>query len=244
MSSIRLDKLLSNLGYCSRREVAFLIKEKRLRLNDVPLEKSDAAVTLEAARSGALTLDGEALDPPAPFTVMLHKPAGYICSHDEKGQLIYALLPERWQQRNPLLSSAGRLDKDSTGQVILTDDGALLHRITHPKTHAAKYYEVTLAKPLQGNEAELFASGTFLMQDDTKPLKPAIWEAKSANVGIMQLQEGRYHQIRRMFSTLGNEVVALHRFKTGGLALGDLPESEYRVLTESDIQLIIGATAA
>lgn len=238
MSGIRLDKLLSNLGYCSRKEAALLVKQGRVLLNGKPVARADDSIRMEDARAGALTLDGEALDPPAPFTVMLNKPAGFICSHDEKGKLIYDLLPERWQRRNPQLSCAGRLDKESTGQVILTDDGDLLHRIIHPKNHAVKYYEVTLAGKLYGNEAELFASGTFCMKGDLKPLKPALWTPQGDSAGIMQLQEGRFHQIRRMFETLGNHVTALHRFKTGGLELGELNEGEYRVLSEPDIATV------
>lgn len=240
MSKLRLDKLLSNLGYCSRKEAVGVVKQGRVLLDGHRFSRHDDDVAHEDVLSGRLTFDGEPLDPPSPFTVMLHKPAGFICSHDEKGRLIYDLLPERWQARNPQLSCAGRLDKESTGQVIITDDGELLHKVIHPKTHAAKYYEVTLEKTLRGDEAALFASGEFLMEGDAKPLKAAVWNARSDNSGIMQLQEGRYHQIRRMFETLGNKVVALHRFQTGGLALGDVPEGEYRVLLRSDLEALFG----
>lgn len=235
MSTMRLDRLLSNLGYGSRKEIAALVKEKRVALCGVAVLRADASIALADARSGALTLDGEAIDPPAPMTVMLNKPAGYICSHDERGALVYDLLPERWLLRKPALSCAGRLDKESTGQVILTDDGDLLHRIIHPKSHAAKRYAVTLERPLQGDEAALFATGTFLMQGDTKPLKPALWVAEGEKQGYMTLHEGRYHQIRRMFETLGNKVIALHRYQTGGLGLGELPEGEFMFLDEADI---------
>ena len=238
MTTIRLDKLLSNLGYGSRKEVAALVRQGRVLRRGVVIKRHDQAIILEDARSGQLVLDGEALDPPSPFTVMINKPSGYICSHDEKGKRVYDLLPPRWQLRNPQLSCAGRLDKDSTGQVIITDDGDVLHRIIHPKNHATKHYAVTLEKPLEGNEAELFVTGEFLMQGDVKPLKPAFWKQEDAASGVMQLQEGRFHQIRRMFETLGNTVIALYRFQTGGLPLGNLNEGEYRVLSVEDINAI------
>jgi 16S rRNA pseudouridine516 synthase len=238
MSTIRLDKLLSNLGYGSRKEAAILVRQGRVMLKAVVLKRHDDAIALSDVRAGLITLDGEVLDAPSPFTLMLNKPAGFICSHDEKGRLVYDLLPERWQARNPQLSCAGRLDKESTGQVIITDDGELLHRIIHPKSHAVKYYNVTLDKPLWGVEAQLFSSGEFLMAGDTKPLKPAVWLATSEREGTIQLQEGRFHQIRRMFETIGNNVLSLHRFQTGGLPLGDIKEGEYCILTETDIASI------
>jgi 16S rRNA pseudouridine516 synthase len=241
VTAIRLDRLLSNLGYCSRKETAKLVKAGRVTLSGQIIRKVDEAITVTDVKNGALKLDGEDLDPPSPLTVMFHKPAGYSCSHDEKGKLIYDLLPERWKLRKPSISSIGRLDKESTGQLLLTDDGDLLHRIIHPKSHAKKYYTVTVEHSLQGNEAAFFSSGTFLMQDDTKPLKPAIWQPESEKGGQMILEEGRYHQIRRMFETIGNNVVTLHRIQTGGLKLGDLPLGQYKILSESDIDLILKA---
>ena len=238
MSNVRLDRLMANLGYGSRKDISRMVDAGRISLHGSPVTEADQSISPADATSGALTLDGETLDPPFPLMVMFHKPAGYICSHDEKGQLIYDLLPPRWKVRKPVLSCAGRLDKDSTGQVILTDDGDKLHRMTHPKSHATKYYAITLANKLSGNETALFATGTFLMQGDTKPLKPAEWTQQSETTGTMALQEGRFHQIRRMFETLGNPVVALHRYQTGALALGELPSGQYRILNETDIQNI------
>ena len=236
--TVRLDRLLANLGYGSRRQVAAFVAGGRIALDGGRIAKVDQAVSLDDVQRGALTLDDEALDPPAPLTVMLHKPAGYVCSHDECGAIIYDLLPPRWKLRKPALSAAGRLDKESTGQVILTDDGDLLHRIIHPRSHAAKRYAVTLAHDLRGDEAALFATGTFLMQGDAKPLKAAFWTPDDPRGGAMTLHEGRFHQIRRMFETLGNEVVTLHRFRTGALPLGDLAPGEYRLLDEHDRQEI------
>lgn len=242
-SRLRLDRLLSNLGYGSRKDAAFWAKEGMILRDGEPVWKADASVDLDEVRSGRWTLDGEPLDPPSPLTLMVNKPKGYISSHDERGMLVHDLLSSRWRQRKPQLSLAGRLDKDSTGQIILTDDGQLLHKIIHPRSHAAKHYAVTLEKPLRGDEGTLFASGGFLMQGDDKPLKPAVWQPDGPQSGTMQLTEGRFHQIRRMFRTLGNEVVALHRFQTGGLPLGDLPEGEFRILNEADLALLFSPAA-
>lgn len=238
MTTMRLDRLLANMGYGSRKDIAVAVRQGRVKLDGKRIFKADEAIALAAAASGALEFDGLAVDPPSPLTIMLHKPAGYSCSHDEKGALIYDLLPERWELRKPALSAAGRLDKDSTGQVILTDDGDLLHRIIHPKSHAPKHYDVTLAQKLTGTETAVFASGTFIMDGDPKPLKPAIWQPATEVSGVMVLQEGRYHQIRRMFKTLGNRVETLHRFQTGALLLGDLMPGQHRSLTPEDIAKI------
>ncbi len=182
-----------------------------------------------------IKLDGEIIDPISPMTIMLNKPAGYTCSHKDAGDLVYDLMPDRWKARKPAFSSIGRLDKYSTGQLLFTDDGDLLHRIIHPKSCAKKHYHVTLRDDLNGDEAELFSSGEFYMDKDDKPLKSAQWTPENSRSGIMILSEGRFHQIRRMFETVGNEVIELHRFQTGGLILGDLPEGEWRYLNNDDL---------
>jgi len=241
--SIRLDRLLSNLGYCSRREAAFACRAGRVSLEGVALSDAAYRVALSAVWAGGLHFDGEPLDPPA-LTLMLHKPAGYTCSRDEAGPLIYDLLPARWRRRRPVLAPVGRLDKASTGQLLMTDDGVLLHRITHPRSHAPKQYLVTTREPLRGDEAELFGSGEFPLDGDSRPLRPACWRADTPVSGRMVLTEGRYHQIRRMFAALGNEVTALHRVQTGGLELGDLEEGRYRMLDAVDIDRILMPEAA
>jgi 16S rRNA pseudouridine516 synthase len=235
MKTIRLDRLLANLAYGSRSEVGKAVRAGAFTLNGNPITDPGAAIPLDAVREGKAEFDGEKLDPIHPLTVLLHKPRGYTCSHDEQGLLIYDLLPERWRYRDPALASAGRLDKDSSGMVILTDDGTLLHRIISPKTHVLKHYRVTLRDKVRGDETPRFMSGTYLMRGDTKPLKPALWQPDTDTSGVMSLQEGRYHQIRRMFETEGNEVVTLHRYRVGDLDLGDLAEGEYRLLNEDDI---------
>ncbi len=235
---IRIDKLFANLGYGSRREASLAARNGWISLNGVEVKDAATQVLIDDVRSGALTLDDKPFDPVSPLTVMVHKPVDYICSKDENGLLIYSLLPERWSLRNPALSCAGRLDKESTGMVILSDDGDLQHRIIHPRTHAEKFYQVVLDRPLKGDEVEIFASGTLMLNNETKPLKPARWMPETETTGVMALTEGRYHQIRRMFAAVNNHVQTLHRFKTGGLELGDLAAGQYRILSPEDVKKI------
>ena len=233
---VRLERFLANLGYGSRKEVALAVKLGMVILDGVPL--TDPAMQVSPDEMARATYDGEMLDPVSPMSVLLHKPRGYTCSTDEQGFLVYDLLPKRWKSRDPLLSTAGRLDKDSTGLVLLTDDGQLLHKIISPKIHVGKQYRVTLRDKLKGDEAVLFASGEFCLRNDNKALKPALWTPDGDKSGTMVLQEGRYHQIRRMFAATGNHVETLHRFQLGGLALDDLAEGQYRILDAADLEKI------
>jgi 16S rRNA pseudouridine516 synthase len=238
MKKIRADRLLSNLGYGSRREVAIAMKAGSFMAGGVAVTDPGQGLPLDPKFLADATYRDEKLDPVAPLTVLLNKPRGYTCSHDEQGLLVYDLLPERWSRRDPVLSTAGRLDKESTGFVLLTDDGDLLHKIISPKHHVWKQYRVTLRDPLNGDEAAVFASGDFSIDDDRVPLKPARWVVEGGRVGVMSLQEGRYHQIRRMFKALGNHVEDLHRFQVGGLSLGELPEGAFRILEAAELSQI------
>jgi 16S rRNA pseudouridine516 synthase len=228
---VKLVKLLANLGYGSRREVQRLIRSGAVT--------DDAGrVLTEADFPGFVHIRfrGEALDPPFPLTLMLHKPDGYTCSSDDPGATVYDLLPERFAHRNPGLNPVGRLDKDTTGLLLMTDDGKLLHRIIHPKSHCLKTYHATLARPLEGHEAALFGSGTLLLHGETKPLLPAGCEPLGATEALVTLHEGRYHQVRRMFAAAGNHVVALKRIAIGGLKLPeDLAEGGWRAVTDGEL---------
>ena len=135
----------------------------------------------------------------------------------------------------------GRLDRETSGLLLFTDDGQLLHRIISPKAALPKVYEATLAEPLRGNEGVLFASGALLLESETTPLKPAVLEVIDATHARLTITEGRYHQVRRMFAAVGNHVEALHRSRVGGLSLGDLPEGEWRALDAGDIETLMAA---
>ena len=171
---------------------------------------------------------------------MLHKPTGVTCSHKEQGPLVYKLLPERWRRREPAISSVGRLDKETSGLLLMTDDGKLLHRIISPRSEVSKRYDVSLDRPLRGDEEKIFASGELMLESEEKPLLPVPMEIVSPKRVYVTLTEGRYHQVRRMFAAVGNHVTALHRNRIGGLELpADLPAGEYRILDEADLALVL-----
>ena len=232
-------KLIANLGYGSRKEVAAMFREGRI--TDANGEVLYADDKVEHAN---VRIDEEPLDPPFPLMLMLHKPVGYTCSTSDAGAVIYELLPQRFRLRSPVLASVGRLDRDTTGLLLMTDDGALLHRIVSPRSKLEKVYEVTLARDLRGDEAKIFASGKLKLESEKTPLAPAKLEVLGARQARLTLTEGRYHQARRMFAAVGNHVETLHRSRVGGLTLGELPEGKWRVLGEADIAELFGGKSA
>ena len=138
----------------------------------------------------------------------------------------------------------GRLDKETSGLLLMTDDGALLHRIISPKSHIAKRYRVTLDRPMAGDEAALFASGQMVLESDDKPLLPAVLEVLSPTEALLTITEGRYHQVRRMFAAVGNHVEALHRDRIGGLDLPpDLEPGRYRIIGDAEFAAVFSAPA-
>ncbi|HEX2585530.1 MAG TPA: pseudouridine synthase [Steroidobacteraceae bacterium] len=235
---MKLVKLLANLGYGSRKDVAWMFREGR-----VTNEAGEVLYADDQVEHARIRVDGEPLDPPTGFTIMLHKPTGYTCSTTDPGKIIYDLLPKRFQLRSPVLASVGRLDKETSGLLLMTDDGKLLHRIVHPKSHLEKVYEATLARDLKGDEVSVFASGKMKLESEREPLAPAVLEIISPRSAKLILTEGRYHQARRMFAAVGNHVETLHRSRIGGLTLGDLPSGEWRVLTPEDLETLFSAQA-
>ncbi len=221
----RLDQLLSNLGYCSRKEAQYLLKDKRVTIKG-EFAKSPALKVDPAT----VRVDGEALDSPDGILVMLNKPLGYVCSHDNnEGMRIYDLLPERWEFRNPKIVSVGRLDKDTSGLILVTDDTKLVHQLTSPKHHVDKVYQVTVDSPLQADIIDAFAKGVVLGEGAEQCL-PAKMEIISDNVANVTLNEGKYHQVRRMFAACGYHVEALHRSQFGQYKLQDLAQGEWQTV--------------
>ena len=237
--TMRLDRLLANLGYGSRREMQALAKNGRITLDGAEVSDAEQRLSLTADLPTRLLIDAKPLDPLPGVALMLHKPLGVTCSHKEVGPLVYDLLPNRWRGRDPAISTVGRLDKETSGLLLLTDDGALLHKIISPKSHVAKRYLVTLDRPLDGSEAERFAAGGLLLEGDDKPLLPADLEVHSPTSAHLTLREGRYHQVRRMFAAVGNHVTALHRDRIGGLELPDtLVSGQWRIMTAEDLKAV------
>jgi 16S rRNA pseudouridine516 synthase len=225
---MKLVKHIANLGYGSRKQVALMFREGRITDAQGEVMYADDPLDHENLR-----VDGEALDPPQGLLLMLHKPVGYTCSTKDPGRIVYDLLPPRYRLRSPLLSSVGRLDRDTSGLLLFTDDGALLHKIVSPKSRLSKVYEATLASELRGDEAGIFASGTLMLESEQAPLLPADMETIGPHRVRLTLHEGRYHQVRRMFAAVGNHVEALHRSRIGGLGLGNLPSGEWRMLDQA-----------
>lgn len=232
---MKLVRLLANLGYGSRRQVTLLCREGRVTDAHGEVLYADDVVAHADVR-----VDGEPLDPPQGVLLMLHKPVGHTCSTRDPGRVVYDLLPPRFRLRTPALSTVGRLDRDTSGLLLLTDDGALLHRIIAPKSNLPKVYEARLAQPLRGDEAASFASGTLLLESETTPLKPARLDVLEPRHVRLTLTEGRYHQVRRMFAAVGNHVERLHRSRVGGLALDGLETGRWRVLDAIDRRRLFG----
>ena len=230
---MKLVKLIANLGYGSRKEVTAMFREGRITDPDGDVLYADDKVPHEHIR-----IDDEPLDPPAGLVLMMNKPLGATCSRKDIGRVVYDLLPPRYRVRDPALSTVGRLDRETSGLLLFTDDGALLHRIISPKAQVAKVYEATLASDLRGDEVALFASGTMMLESEKDPLEPAALEVLGPRHARLTLTEGRYHQVRRMFAAVGNHVDTLTRISVGGLVLGDLAPGQWRALQPDDVAQI------
>lgn len=228
MPMTRLDKLLANLGYNSRKGAAIMVKQGRMSIDGEIIK--NPAHKIDPDRQEVL-IDDEPIDPPGLITIAMHKPEGVICDNDEGQHNVFQQIPFRWRLRKPGLSCAGRLDKDSRGLVILSEDGQLVHRITSPNFNTPKTYRVTGQNPLSDKDiADFTQGGIRLTNEEDKPLKPCEVTRISDTVIEMTLQEGRNRQIRRMFHAVGNDVTDLLRIKIGQLDLDalDLKENAFK----------------
>jgi 16S rRNA pseudouridine516 synthase len=226
----RLDQLLSSLGYCSRKDARALCAAGRVEVNGAPCD--DASTRVDGTK---VTLDGEPLEFPDGLLVMVHKPVGVVCTHDSReGQRLYDLLPERWQSRDPKVTSIGRLDRDTSGLILVTDQGPLVQKLTSPKHHVEKTYVALLDVEPPASLVNDFAAGIELREEDgalvgTLPAKLTLLGEKQAEVTV---QEGRYHQVRRMFAARGVHVVSLHRTRFGPWSLdASLAPGQWRAVT-------------
>ena len=190
-----------------------------------------------------LMVDSQPLDVPPGAVVMLHKPVGLVCSARDAAPLIYELLPPRFLLRSPIMAPVGRLDRDTSGLLLLTDDGKINHRLTSPKRRLPKVYDAVLAIDLRGDEEAVFGSGTLMLDNEDDPLLPAALEVLGSRTARVTLHEGRYHQVRRMFASVGNHVVALHRRSIGGLGLGSLESGQWRELSADDVAALLRSIA-
>ena len=214
---MRTDALLSRFGYCSRREVAHWLKAGRVTRAGVPVKSGNEKVEPEE-----VLVDGRPIEFPRGIYVALNKPLGCTCSHKEEGELVYDLLPPQWLRRNPVINTVGRLDKETSGLLLLTDDGAFEHAQTSPKRHVPKVYSFTTTQAIPASAVALFASGELVLEGERTPCLPAELVLTGEQSGKLTLHEGRYHQVRRMLASVGAPVDSLERIEIGPLKLVDL----------------------
>lgn len=225
----RIDKIIASTGIMSRRDVKKAAAKQRIHLNDAPVKD----VSIKATEADTIMLDGKPIEYKRFIYVMMNKPKGYVCSTDDPSSpIVNVLLREQLQHLN--LFSIGRLDKNTTGLVILTNDGVLAHDLISPSKHVYKKYYFETKRALEDGYAERFKSGITL--EDGSLCRPAIYESTSENSGYLTICEGKFHQIKRMFLSLGNEITELHRVSIGAVSLDNtLKYADYRLLTEEEI---------
>ena len=222
----RLDQILASLGYGSRRNVRKFIADGRVTIAGVVQEDPGSK-----AAAHAVQLDGTPLEFPDGLFVIFNKPTGCVCSHDmREGRRIYDLLPPRWLERSPAVTTIGRLDRDTTGLLLVTDNHALVHRLTSPRRHVEKVYQATLDRAPDPHLVEKFTNGTLLLAGEDKPCASARLVLRGGSEVEITLTEGRFHQVKRMFAHLGYEVCRLHRSRFGDYTLGDLASGQWRAL--------------
>ena len=228
MTHLRLDRALANLGYGTRREAARAVRDGRVTVGGAVVRTPETH-----ADPADVAIDGEPLEFPHGLLVAFHKPVGVVCSHDDReGVRVYDLLPARWMTRNPKITSIGRLDKDSSGLLLVTDLPGLVHTLASPRHHVEKRYVVGLEEPLTAADAEHlvteFAAGTLVLRGEDTPCLPARTRLLADGRVELVLTEGRHRQVRRMFAALGHHVVTLVRESVGPYELGTLAEGEWR----------------
>lgn len=228
----RIDKIIASQGQYSRSDVKKLISKKQVAVNGEVVKSSNVKAD---PLTDHITVKGIALDFKRNVYLMLNKPKGYVsATEDRDHQTVLELVPKKFSGRD--IFPAGRLDRDTTGLMIITDDGALAHNILAPKKHVQKIYHVELDIPVTEEMARGFEEGVELNDGVCKEAGLEIVGEYAARV---TLKEGRYHQIKRMFGCYGAKVVALHRLAMGNLHLpDDLAIGECRELTEDELKLL------
>lgn len=226
---MRLDRWLVTLGVGSRSQVQKLIRQGAVAVNGATVTDPSASCNTEAA----LTLHRQPIDGRLTRHVMLHKPAGLLtAARDKKQPTVMDLLPESYAAIGCM--PVGRLDKDTTGLLFLTTDGELNHRLLSPTRHVDKTYLAQVDGNLTESDVQAFAAGLQLSDFEAKP---ALLEIVAPTVGRVTVQEGKFHQVKRMFSAVGKEVVRLHRESFGSMMLDPaLPEGQWRELTDDELR--------
>ena len=236
---MRLDDLLFSQGFGTRRVCAGLIQQGFVQFPGV--ESAQDATEIIAIEGMPFTVQGKAWQYHERAYLLLHKPAGFECSHRPGAwPSAYSLLPAPLRQRPTKgvvqgVQAIGRLDQDTTGALLLTDDGQFLHKMSSPKHHVPKVYQVTTDRAVDAQQLAKLLAGVVL-NDDPKPVQAFAAEQTGEKSLALTLTEGKYHQVKRMIAAVGNHVVALHRSQIGSLVLDDtLPSGQWRWLTESEL---------
>ena len=235
MPLVRLQKFLSSAGYCSRRQGEVFIQEGKVRVNGRVITELGTKVDPEKDR---IDVNGQLLAVrQTPIYIALNKPRSYVTTCSQKNEKIVVDLVDIPERIYPV----GRLDKDSTGLLLMTNDGNLHHHLLHPSFDHEKEYIVTVAAPISESALSKMEKGMTILGDKTRP---AIVKRISSNRFLIQLKEGKNRQIRRMVKKTGNRVTALKRVRVANIELGDLPEGAWRHLTEKEIRQLLKSIAA
>ena len=236
---MKLEEILFSQGFGTRRVCAGLIQQGRVRVGEPPVPCTDAWADFEP--EGLLfEVQGEPWAYHQRAYLLMHKPAGHECSQKPGAYpSIYTLLPAPLRQRGggaaAGVQAVGRLDQDTTGLLLLSDDGQFIHRLTSPRHHVPKVYEVTVKHALDERQVRRLLDGVVL-DDDPRPVRAAACEAVTPQHLRLTLTEGKYHQVKRMVAAVGNRVEALHRSRIGDLVLPDgLPPGGWRWLTADEV---------
>jgi 16S rRNA pseudouridine516 synthase len=234
MKAERLDKILASQNVGTRKEVGAMIRAGRVSVNGKVILRPEYKADPE---HDTVELDGAAFTVKKHLYLMMNKPGGVLsASRDPKARTVIDLLPPEWRRRG--MFPAGRLDKDTEGLLILTDDGDFAHRMLAPKSHVTKWYEAVLAHPVTEADVQAFRKGVELTGMTCLPAELIPAEG-GASAAIVKVREGKFHQVKRMFLARGNEVLALRRVRIGDLELDErLSPGETRELCASELELI------
>lgn len=228
----RLDKFLTSQNICTRKEAAKLVRAGAVLLNGTPAESPAQKLDPAADR---VTVEGREVQYRRYIYIMMNKPAGVLSATEDKHTpTVLDLLPPELRRRG--LFPAGRLDKDTTGLLLITDDGGLAHKMLAPKSHVYKLYRALLEKPIGPEDIAAFAKGLCWGEMAFAPAKLYTRPHEEPNAAYVEIREGKFHQVKRMFQAVGNQVLALERLGIGGLRLdADLPLGGCRLLEEAQV---------
>ena len=228
----RIDKIIASQGKYSRSEVKKMLSQGRIKVNEKIVKKAEEKIDIE---NSIISIDNINLNFKKNLYLVLNKPKGYISATEDRNQkTVLELVPDEYKRKG--LFPAGRLDKDTTGMMIITDDGGFAHDILSPKKHIAKTYKVTIDIEITEKMKKDFAK-EIVLKDHV--CCPAIIRVENENTALITITEGKYHQIKRMFGCFGAKVVELHRIRMGNLDLPtDLKQGECRELSAKEINLL------